>query len=123
MENFNLNIITEEHIAGKWEVIERAIPAPSEISALSTIDHLEIDKGIFKYVNGKKCKGKLALVHETDIIYNPQLLFYIKENQVENAIITRLYSENNGKQETFYLTLYFTTGLELVLQKNTTLKI
>lgn len=123
MENFNLNSITEEHIAGKWAVIERAIPDSSEKTAFSTIDHLEIENGLFKYVNGKKVKGKLDLVHETDIIYNPQLLFYMKENKVENAMITRLYSENDGKQETYFLTLYFTTGLELVLQKNTTLKI
>ncbi len=58
------------------------------------------------------------MVREKEIIYNPQLIFYVNNSEIANAIITRLYSENDGNKKIYKLTLYFTTGLELVLHKN-----
>ncbi|MBA3665147.1 MAG: hypothetical protein H0W61_13190 [Bacteroidetes bacterium] len=116
MENINLNIITEDHVAGKWEVKQRVVRTSNEKSPFTTSQHIEIENGIYKSNNGKECTGKLIVVRE-EIIFNTQLKFYENDAEVANAIITRLYSEDDGNEKIYHLTLYFTTGLELVLQK------
>lgn len=117
MENIHLDSITETHLKGTWEVKEWVVNNSSQTSQFTNISHLEIANGIFKSINGKECTGKLVLVREKEIIYNPQLVFHINKDEAENAIITRLFLDNEGKQKTYNLTLYFSTGLELVLRK------
>jgi hypothetical protein len=57
------------------------------------------------------------MVREEEIIYNPQLFFYINKDYTANAITTRLFTETTDKSVIYKLTLYFTSGLELVLHK------
>jgi hypothetical protein len=117
MENIDLKIITEEHVSGRWKVVNQVLNPFSQDSLFTDIQAIEIINGNYKSINGKISSGKLELLFETEIIYNPQLKFYENEQEVENAIITRLYKESNGKNKISNLILYFTTGLELVLQK------
>lgn len=77
-----------------------------------------MDKDSFTLQNGEEVKGKLTLARETKIIYNPQLKFYNNNEVIANAIITRLTHEEVMGKEIHKLTLYFSTGLELVLHKN-----
>jgi hypothetical protein len=68
-------------------------------------------------VNGKQRTGRWLVTRASSIIYNPQLKFFIDETEVGKAIITRLYTEIDEESNTFNLTLYFNTGLELVLHR------
>lgn len=120
MENIDLKNITEEHLTGKWEVTERQIPNPKQLNPFSTIRQIGIQDSIYTANNGKKRQGIVSFGFE-DLIYNPQLKFHDKEQQIANAIITRLYIEEEGKLKKSMLTLYFTTGLELILRKYNTI--
>ncbi|MBC7425757.1 MAG: hypothetical protein H7321_04395 [Bacteroidia bacterium] len=116
MENIQLNNITKDHVYGKWEVKER-INKSNQENVFNSIKLIEIENGLYKSNNGRENSGKLLLIRETEIIYNPQLVFFINEDKIASAIITRLFSESSGDKKYHYLTLYFTTGLELILQK------
>ncbi|RYZ52751.1 MAG: hypothetical protein EOP49_08870 [Sphingobacteriales bacterium] len=119
MHYIDLNDITEEHVCGKWEVHSRAVNG-SAANLFADIREIEIRPGYYRSVNGKERVGNWQVVREEKIIYNPQLKFFINEEQVGNAIITRLLSEKNFNGEVFKLTLYFNTGLELLLHKKPT---
>jgi hypothetical protein len=117
MENISLNIISEDHIFGHWEVKDRIVNPQNKHLHFSSISNLELKKGVFISYNGKKSTGKFKMVREEEIIYNPQLFFYINKDYTANAITTRLFTETTDKSVIYKLTLYFTSGLELVLHK------
>lgn len=119
MHYIDLNDITEDHLCGKWEVHSRAINGTA-INVFADIREMEIRPGYYRSVNGKERNGEWKVIREDRIIYNPQLKFFIAGEQVGNAIITRLLSERNFNGEVYKLTLYFNTGLELLLHKKLT---
>ncbi|GAA4341988.1 hypothetical protein [Flaviaesturariibacter amylovorans] len=116
MHYIDLNSITEEHVCGHWEVFSRALGGTAA-SVFSDIRIIEIRPGHYRSVNGKERTGEWQVVREDRIIYNPQLKFFIDGQQVGNAIITRLLSERSAGGCVHKLTLYFSTGLELLLHK------
>ncbi len=118
MKNIDLNEIDKDHVKGHWEVHSRS-SNKMEHDYFSDINKLDLEKNHFRSVNGKVIEGKWEVVREKEIIFNPQIKFYLGNNEVGNAIITRLFEEirSDGKKLQ-KLTLYFTTGLELILKKN-----
>jgi hypothetical protein len=117
MHYIDLNAITEEHVRGNWEVQSRVVNSVSQDNIFSDVRIIEIQPDYYRSVNGKERHGKWQVLREEEIIYNPQLKFFIEGKEVGNAIITRLRCEQAANGEVYKLTLYFHTGLELVLQK------
>lgn len=117
MHYIDLKEISKEHICGKWEVLHRYINSGSQGNVFSDIRSIEIDAEQYRSVNGKERKGNWDVVRENEVIYNPQLKFFIEGEQVGKAIITRLVTKKQSNNEVYNLTLYFNSGLELILQK------
>ncbi|HYH15237.1 MAG TPA: hypothetical protein VD794_08455 [Flavisolibacter sp.] len=117
MYYIDLNAITENDVRGKWEVKERFINSNSENTVFADVRIIEIQPDHYRSINGKERKGKWTVLREAEIIYNPQLKFYIEGQEVGNAIITRLRYDPFDNGNLYKLTLYFDTGLELVLHK------
>lgn len=113
----DLNAITAEDLLGKWVVSERfeGHSQAEEIFARST-DLILMANDKLKTINDETISGKWHLFRETEIIYNPQLRFsFNKTDQDFKAMITRLSEAEADDEITRTLTLYFTSGLELVL--------
>lgn len=119
MHYVDLNAITEDHIRGNWEVQSRVVNNESENNLFADIRIIEIQPDHYRSVNGKERKGEWQVLREEEIIYNPQLKFFIEGEEVGNAIITRLRFEQEESGNVYKLTLYFHTGLELVLHRQT----
>lgn len=117
MHYIDLNAITEEHVHGEWEVINRVINSGSNANLFADIRFIELRPDHYRSINGRERKGHWNVVRENEIIYNPQLRFSIEGQPVGNAIITRLLTERDGLGEVYKLTLYFNTGLELMLHR------
>lgn len=118
MHYIDLNAITEEHVRGKWDVLSRNVNPQSHQNLFSDVRIIEIQPDYYRSVNGKERRGQWQVVREEEIIYNPQLKFFIDGNEVGNAIITRLRCDRADNGDVYKLTLYFHTGLELMLQKH-----
>ena len=118
MQHIDLNLITNEHILGKWRVHSRSASRHAETDYFSSIHTIDIGKENFIAHNGKDLSGRLSMIREYEIIYNPQLKFYRNTREIANAIITRMILETDGGCVSHKMTLYFTSGLELVLLKN-----
>ncbi|RYY90817.1 MAG: hypothetical protein EOO15_00980 [Chitinophagaceae bacterium] len=116
MHYIDLNLITEEHICGTWEVFSKTLNG-SMANVFADIRRIDIQPGHYRSVNGRERTGEWSVFREKDIIYNPQLKFFVEGEQVGNAIVTRLMLERAMVGEVHKLTLYFNTGLELVLHK------
>lgn len=115
MHYIDLNAITEEHVRGNWEVQSRVVNSDSHDNLFSDIRIIEIRPDYYRSVNGKERTGEWQVLREEEIVYNPQLKFFIDGKEVGNAIITRLRYEQEKSGDVYKLTLYFNTGLELVL--------
>lgn len=117
MHYIDLNDINEEHIRGNWEVVNREGNIRVGEDLFADIRIIDMDGQEYRSVNGKERRGEWQVVRAQKIIYNPQIKFFIAGQQVGNALITRLRAEPSGNAEIHKLTLYFNTGLELVLRK------
>ncbi|MCW3075982.1 MAG: hypothetical protein JWO32_591 [Bacteroidetes bacterium] len=117
MNYIDLNHITQAHVEGIWTVEAMNGPGLAH-STFSAIHRIAIQKNAFTAQNGKEISGQFIFCRENEIVYNPQLKFYQHNKEVGNAIITRLYSDIENNKTCYKLTLYFSTGLELILQKN-----
>ncbi len=118
MNYVDLNAISEQHLEGTWEVKNRLINTNSSPNHFIDVRLIELDGCQYRSINGKERKGEWRIIRENEIIYNPQIKFFINQEQVGNAIITRLQSDQDQKGDVYRLTLYFSNGLELILQKN-----
>ena len=119
MHYIDLNQISKEHICGKWEVLHRYINSGSQTNIFSDVRIIEIESEHYRSINGKERRGNWDVVRQDEVIYNPQLKFFVEGEQVGKAIITRLVSKRLSNDEVYNLTLYFNSGLELILQKRT----
>ncbi|MCW2950811.1 MAG: hypothetical protein JWN41_1824 [Thermoleophilia bacterium] len=115
MHYIDLSAITEEHIRGNWEVQSRVVNSDSQQNLFADVRIIELQLDHYRSVNGKVREGEWKVLREEEIIYNPQLKFFIDGEEVGNAIITRLRYEQENSGEVYKLTLYFNTGLELIL--------
>ena len=117
MTYIDLSAIKEEHLNGTWEVTNRVVNNNAASNPFIDIRMIEMNGEKYRSVNGKERKGEWQMIREQEIIYNPQIKFFLDRQQVGNAIITRLLSESYLDGETYKLTLYFSNGLELILKK------
>jgi hypothetical protein len=117
MHYIDLNEITEEHVRGNWQVQSRVVNTDSEANLFADVRIIEIQPDYYRSLNGKERRGQWKVMREEEIIYNPQLKFFIEGVEVGNALITRLRYEKEELTEVYKLTLYFNTGLELILER------
>lgn len=116
MEYINLGEITEAHLHGTWKVESRSLNNKNESENIfvsyNSIEFLENND--FIALNGKNIQGQWQIIREHEVIYNPQIKFYLNDKQAVNSIITNLMADN----DVFKLVLYFDSGLECVLAKS-----
>ena len=115
-KNIDLKLITPDHLKGYWNVFDRTINK-TKSDQFSSISVLHIQSNFFRSLNGKITEGEYAIFRESEIIYNPQIKFYSNNSEIGNAIITRLFIEEQNNKFIHKLTLYFSSGLELILKK------
>ncbi len=118
MRYIDLKAIQAEDVEGKWEVKDRHLTQSAEQNVFKDVHSIELNGGLYKSLNGKEVTGSWSIIREKEVIYNPQLKFFISDKQIANAIITRLRADDEGGREIRNLTLYFDNGLELNLQKS-----
>ncbi|MDF2448762.1 MAG: hypothetical protein K0R26_1266 [Bacteroidota bacterium] len=120
MKNIGLHEITEEHLLGEWHVENRFNITNDTSSIFSKNNRLIFEQNSYLAINGLNVSGEWSVSMKTELIYNPLLTFYVEKKLIAEAIITRLIiSEEDylNKKNAFVLTLYFTNGLELILNK------
>ena len=80
------------------------------------------ESGDLMVEGNKNVSGKWEMFKEDEIIYNPQLNFnFNPEEETLNAIITRYREDDEPTYLSLKMTLYFNSGLELVLERKTDL--
>ena len=119
MRYLDLNIISAEHLLGSWDVLERPSGRVSDTSEFATCEQVVFqDNGSVVVKNSAVKTGSWELFKETEIIYNPQLNFtFTAEEGIINAIITRFREDEEEDYLSRKVTLYFNTGMELVLEQ------
>ncbi len=120
MINIGLNDITEEHLLGEWSVENRFNITKDTSNIFSKNNRLVLNNNSYNAINGLNVMGNWEIHMKTEIIYNPQLTFYVEKQLIAKAIITRLMisrEDQSNNNAAYILTLYFTNGLELILNK------
>ena len=114
----DLNTIIEEDLLGNWEMDQVFINQSIENNLLiqQRLIALLINN-VLQLISEKEIEGKWFLLKQFDIIYNPQVKFELNQKEIGNAIITRFYDTTENSVIIRKLTLYFDTGLELILKK------
>ena len=122
MRYLDLNIVTVSHLFGSWEVLERPGGTVSDTSVFASCTRITFkESGDVEVEGGRTETGKWEMFKETEIIYNPQLIFNFRpEEETINAIITRYREDDEENHHSLKVTLYFTSGLELVLERKVT---
>ena len=115
-KNIDLKLITPDHLKGYWNVFDRTVNK-TKSDEFSSINVLDIQSNFFRSLNGKITEGQYEIFRESEIIYNPQIKFYSNNSEIGNAIVTRLFIEEQNNKFIHKLTLYFSSGLELILKK------
>jgi hypothetical protein len=119
MPYIDLNLVTKEHLTGSWYIETRLNNKPGADDLFRHNNFLQLDAdGNFISRNGTEVLGTWEMKKEYEIIYNPQISFFRDAENVGEAIVTRLLEQTEREEIIHRLTLYFSTGLELVLKKN-----
>ena len=123
MRYLDLNILTVNHLYGSWEVLERPGGTGMDESLFISCSKVTFkESGDVMVEGGKPETGKWEMFKEDEIIYNPQLNFtFSTEEETLNAIITRYREDDEPTYLSLKMTLYFNSGLELVLERKTDL--
>lgn len=123
MRYLDLNILTVSHLFGSWEVLERPTGAGTDSSVFAACSRVIFKESGEVWVEGGRSEtGRWEMFKEDEIIYNPQLNFtFSTEDETLNAIITRYREDDEPTYLSLKMTLYFTSGLELVLERKTDL--
>jgi hypothetical protein len=116
MKSLAFNEIKQAHLIGTWHVQSRLLSKSDPASIYATSDKHELSgNGNYKVTNGTQVVGTWSIFSEDEIIKNPLIKLTVN-NETTNAIITLLkYSDDDKSAQ---LTLYLSTGLELVLKKD-----
>ena len=114
MKYLDLNSLMPSQLFGTWKTLERFTgqSADSFFQSTATLD-LNQD-GTFVSRNGSTAQGRWEMFRENEIIYNPQLNFFNDTPEPLNAIITRFREDEEEEGTTQKMTLYFSSGLEIV---------
>ena len=114
----DLNTIIEEDLLGNWEMDQVFINQSIENNLLIQQRSIALlINNVLQLISEKEIEGKWFLLKQFDIIYNPQVKFELNQKEIGNAIITRFYDTTENSVIIRKLTLYFDTGLELILKK------
>jgi hypothetical protein len=116
MKPVDFKEIKPEYLLGTWNVRERILSRsdPNSIYALANQHHF-LPNGTYKVSHDAEVTGQWEVTAPADLIRNPLIRFNLN-NEFTNAIITRLLCIDDciGAE----LTIYMSSGLELILSKN-----
>lgn len=115
MFSVDFNRITEEHIKGDWHVQSRIISRSDPSSIFARAHKHQFTNENYKARNGEERTGKWNIVRDKELLTRPYIHFEVEKVPVKALITKLLYSKD---QKNAQLTIYFSTGLELVLLKN-----
>jgi hypothetical protein len=117
MQAIELKNIDIEHLLGNWRVQSRILSKsdPAHIFATAQFHHFH-ENGIYKIRDTVEVPGKWSISNKDSILRTPLIQFTLPDHGTTNGIITRLICSADRK--TAQLTIYLSTGLELVLIKN-----
>lgn len=120
MKYLDLNTLPARLLHGTWKTME-LFPGsnPGDSFFLYTSTLILQPNGTFNSLNGREVTGKWEMFRETEIIYNPQLNFFTDQPEPQNAIITRFREDSKNETTIYQMTIYFDSGLELVLERTT----
>ena len=117
MAYLQLESISHKHVVGTWDVQE-CFNVPVSGGALTGITSLHFDEsGEFTADGHNPVSGSWELFRENEIIYNPQLRFLKDDAVIASAIITRLSELREDNIYIATMTIYFTNGMEFIIQK------
>ena len=122
MSYIKLDDVSEHHLLGAWKVKHRLTNSDNASQLFARCDCVKFsEKNAFFTISqdGKRNRGTWQIKRETEVIYNPQVKFVLAKKKRVNSIITNLMTED---EKNFKLILYFDSGLELVLEKEETIK-
>ena len=107
-------------LLGHWKVLDRFVNRSDESSPFVTADALEFPDTLNFRASAadRSIAGTWTFALEQEVIYNPQLTFFEGTEEIGSAIITRYSTTEPDPDPVLNLTLYFTTGLEIVLEKS-----
>lgn len=117
MQAIELKNIDIDHLLGNWRVQSRILSKsdPNHIFATAQSHHFQ-ENGIYKIMDTIEVPGKWSISNKDSILRTPLIQFTLPDHGAINGIITRLlYSADRRNAQ---LTIYLSTGLELVLIKN-----
>ena len=113
MGDFDLQALAESELYGDWVVFRRLGNLEQNTFLHSAL--LRFQPGNL-FQTGDGARGTWCTFKETELIYQPQLSIEVDGHPKAHAIITRLYLIPGPPGLTKKLTLYFTSGLELMLE-------
>ena len=118
MGYLKLEEVMEQHLLGSWRIRSRQVNSSNLSNVFAGFTCIQFKEKVFVGSNGKRRKGTWEIIREEEMIYNPQVKFYLGKTITINSIITNLMTVS---QTEYRLILYFDTGMELVLEKDDSL--
>lgn len=117
MQAIELRNIETDHLLGNWRVQSRIISRsdPAHIFATAESHHLH-ENGFYKIRDSIEIPGKWSINNKDSILRNPLIQFTLPDHGTINGIITKFICSADRRNA--QLTIYLSTGLELVLLKN-----
>ena len=112
----NLQLITDEHLAGQWRVLSRVLSqnGPGELIARAISVDLRAPNRltIFAANPDEQQPGAWHMLRD-DLLNRPYVALTLAGADPTRALVTRLRRASTGPAR--QLTLYFLSGMELVL--------
>jgi hypothetical protein len=115
MTEVNLTQITEGNLLAHWRIVSR-YPSQGINAVFKESTSVNLSQGEYCSGDGLEAKGQWMLIKDDTIIFHPQIKFFRDKKVVGHAIITRLYSFPRKDTRQHRLTLYFSTGQEVLLE-------
>jgi hypothetical protein len=112
LRDLNLQQVPDPYFIGSWRVMERVLNRADPTSVLAQATHLYLHEGELRLDAPIASQTGRWQVERDGLLGRPYLLLEFAQEQVK-ALITRLRHSFDGKYQT--LTLYFQSGLELLL--------
>jgi hypothetical protein len=119
MFNVPLSTITQNDLCGTWKIVNSfALDAYQENVFGKVYKYTFIEDGAYEGKNGIQYNCNWIFHARHDIVNNPVIEFRTEEAQVGLAIITKMIKESRDKILPLEVSLYFSNGLEVILERH-----
>lgn len=112
LRDLNLQQVPDPYFVGSWRVMERILNRADPTSLLAQVTHVYLHEGELRLDAPIASQAGRWQVERDNLLGRPYLSLEFAQGQIK-ALVTRLRRSANGKYQT--LTLYFQSGLELLL--------